>query len=65
MGGAMLLALLKSAAVPPEDILLIESDGEKLQKLGNATGCNTQVEIDYYRNGGVLHTVLRRMLRDG
>ena len=46
MGGAILLALLKSAAVPPEDILLIESDGEKRQKLGNATGCNTQVEID-------------------
>jgi len=25
---------------------------------------DTQVEIDYYRNGGVLHTVLRRMLRE-
>jgi len=23
---------------------------------------NTQVEVEYYRNGGVLHTVLRRML---
>ena len=46
MGGAILLALLKSAAVPPEDILLIELDGEKRQKLGNATGCNTQAEID-------------------
>ena len=26
---------------------------------------DTQVEVDYYRNGGVLHTVLRRMLREG
>lgn len=26
---------------------------------------DTQVELDYYRNGGVLHTVLRRMLREG
>jgi aconitate hydratase len=26
---------------------------------------DTQVEVDYHRNGGVLHTVLRRMLRDG
>ena len=23
------------------------------------------VEVDYHRNGGVLHTVLRRMLREG
>ena len=26
---------------------------------------DTQVEVDYYRNGGVLHTVLRRLLREG
>ena len=26
---------------------------------------DTQVEVDYYRNGGVLHTVLRRMLKEG
>ena len=26
---------------------------------------DTRVELDYYRNGGVLHTVLRRMLREG
>ncbi len=25
---------------------------------------DTAVEVDYYRNGGILHTVLRRMLRD-
>ena len=46
MGGAILLALLNSAAVSPEHILLIESDKEKLQKLGSATGCNIQAEID-------------------
>ena len=46
MGGAILLALLKSASVPPEDILLIESDGAKRQKISNASGCNTQAEID-------------------
>ena len=46
MGGAILLALLKSASVPPEDILLIESDEEKRQKIGNVTGCNIQAEID-------------------
>ncbi len=26
---------------------------------------NTPVEVDYYRNGGILHTVLRRMTRAG
>jgi len=46
MGGAILLALLKSASVPPEDILLIESDGEKRQKIRSTTDCNTQAEID-------------------
>ena len=46
MGGAILLALLKSASVPPEDILLIELDGAKRQKISNASGCNTQAEID-------------------
>ena len=38
MGGAILLALLNLASVPRENILLIESDGEKRQKIGNATG---------------------------
>ena len=33
MGGAILLALLKSASVPSEDILLIESDEEKCEKI--------------------------------
>ena len=46
MGGAILLALLKSRSLPPEDILLIESDKEKRQKIENATGCSTQIEID-------------------
>ena len=46
MGAAILLSLLKSESVSPEDILLIESDGEKLQKIGDTTGCNIQTEID-------------------
>jgi aconitate hydratase len=24
---------------------------------------DTPVEVDYYRNGGVLHTILRRMIQ--
>ena len=50
MGGAILLALLKSASVPPEDILLIESDGEKLKNIGNSTGSNIQSDIDSIKN---------------
>ena len=46
MGGAILLALLKSLSVPPEDILLIESDVEKRKKISNVSACNTQAEID-------------------
>ena len=46
MGRAILLALLKSASFLPEDILLIESDGEKRQKIYNSTKCNTKDVID-------------------
>jgi len=46
MGWAILRALLKSASVPPEDILLIESDGEKRQKISYASNCNIQTEVD-------------------
>ena len=46
MGGAILFALLKSASVSPENILLIESDKDKRQKIGKATGCKTQIEVD-------------------
>ena len=46
MGGAILLAILRSESVPPEDILLIETDSDKRQKICNATGCSAQAEID-------------------
>jgi len=26
---------------------------------------DTPIEVEYYRNGGILHTVLRRMLAEG
>jgi len=26
---------------------------------------DTPVEVEYYRNGGILHTVLRNMAKDG
>ena len=27
-------------------------------------GIDTSIEIEYYRNGGILHTVLRQMLKE-
>jgi len=40
------------------------ADGKQTQFM---TICriDTPVEIEYYRNGGILHTVLRRMLKEG
>ena len=46
MGGAILRALVKTEAVPAEDILLIEPEEAKRQNLGKATGCATKAEID-------------------
>ena len=49
---------------PGQDItvLVTRSEGEPIEFV---TTCriDTPVEIEYYRNGGILHTVLRRMLR--
>ena len=41
MGGAILRALVKTEAVPAEDILLIEPEEAKRQNLGKATVCAT------------------------
>jgi len=41
---------------------VINKEGEPIDFV---TTCriDTPVEIEYYRNGGILHTVLRKMLR--
>ena len=43
-------------------VTVINKEGDPVEFL---TTCriDTPVEIEYYRNGGILHTVLRRMLR--
>ena len=52
------------AVQPRQDIEVIatKSDGAKVQF---TTTCriDTPVEVDYYRNGGILHTVLRKMAK--
>ena len=45
MGGAILLALLKSSSIPSEDILLIESDGEKRKNINNVSACILKLRL--------------------
>ena len=40
------------------------ADG-KTTEFGVLCRIDTPVELDYYRNGGILHTVLRKMLKEG
>jgi aconitate hydratase len=43
----------------------VTSESGKVQELTTICRIDTPVEIEYYRNGGILHTVLRKMLADG
>ena len=51
---------------PGQDVQVraVREDGSALD-FDVLSRIDTQVEVDYYRNGGVLHTVLRRMLQVG
>ena len=51
---------------PSQDIHIraVAEDGTAKEFIATSR-LDTQVEVDYYRNGGVLHTVLRRMLKEG
>jgi aconitate hydratase len=51
---------------PGQDVPIhaVREDGTSLDFTA-ISRIDTQVELDYYRNRGVLHTVLRRMLREG
>ena len=54
--------ILPADLKPRQDVTVsaVRADGSKVEF---ATTCriDTPVEVDYYRNGGILHTVLRRM----
>ncbi len=39
-----------------------KADGKKVQFTAKAL-LNTEIEVKYYRNGGILHTVLKNMVR--
>ena len=42
------------------DVVATKSDGKEI-KFSTICRIDTPVEVDYYRNGGILHTVLRKM----
>jgi aconitate hydratase len=51
---------------PGQDItVLVTYDDGKQTEFTTTCRIDTPVEIAYYRNGGILHTVLRRMLKGG
>jgi aconitate hydratase len=56
-----------SSAMSPKSVLNVKakrSDGSVMEFKVTAL-LNTEVEINYYRNGGILHTVLRNLVRAG
>jgi aconitate hydratase len=50
----------------PGDVLTVvaESDEASIVEFKVRVRIETPIEIEYYRNGGILHTVLRQMLED-
>ncbi len=53
--------------VKPSQEIMVEAIGlgGKMIKFGTTCRLDTTIEVDYYRNGGILHTVLRKIFREG
>ena len=51
---------LNDNLLPGQDLILRAGD----QNIPVTCRLDTQVEIEYYKNGGILHTVLRKFMRD-
>lgn len=53
-------------ALKPQQEVMVRAEHADGRTTTFATTCriDTQVEVDYYRNGGILHTVLRNFLTD-
>jgi aconitate hydratase len=50
-----------------QDVAVTATDPDTADKTAFIAVCriDTPVEVDYYRNGGILHTVLRKMAATG
>ncbi len=55
---------LSDEMAPLSDVSITatKANGEKVEFKATAL-LNTEIEVEYYRNGGILHTVLRNMVR--
>ena len=50
---------------PLQDVTVTATDEDgRVRSFSATVRIDTPVEIDYYRNGGILHTVLRGFLKD-
>ena len=58
------LFTLEQLEIPGQDLhVYVEDDNRKKHEFMVKARIDTSVELDYYRNGGILHTVLRQMAR--
>jgi aconitate hydratase len=54
-----------SDSMAPKSVMSVKAkkaDGSVVEFTATAL-LNTEVEVNYYRNGGILHTVLRNLVR--
>ena len=51
---------LNNNLIPGQDLILKAGD----KKITVTCRLDTKVEIEYYKNGGILHTVLRKFMRE-
>ena len=46
-----------------EDVSLLQATSQEVIEFKVIAQLNTDVEVNYYRNGGILHTVLRNLVK--
>jgi aconitate hydratase len=55
-------AAVNETLTPRQDFLVVADDGKSRKEFRVLVRLDTPVEIDYFRNGGILQTVLRKLI---
>jgi aconitate hydratase len=66
LGGTELFTIVLDNTLKPHHrvpVTAVGKNGEK--KFEMIARIDTPIEVEYYRNGGILHTVLRQMVKEG